>query len=199
MNTTAIYRPIQNLGKLVVLQSACGLISPTATRFGKVSGGMLKGPDKPAVIGQPASPRKAAVRAYPAKTNQEDCLGFYLSPDENILALALGDGLGGHTGGALASKTAVTTFLEEIANGSQSIDAIITANHAVVALKNGDPLNESNFMSTFVAVVFRRTTVNDGKFIRSIEFFKVGDSRNIGIGSTTLYYIGGDQNLYGKK
>ncbi len=83
----------------------------------------------------------------------------------------LADGMGGHAGGALASRTACETFLKAYAghegsNRTRLVEALDAANHAIADAVDADPML-AGMGSTLVGVTFGA----DG-----IEWVSVGDS-----------------------
>ncbi|AHB48102.1 serine/threonine phosphatase [Hyphomicrobium nitrativorans NL23] len=120
-----------------------------------------------------------------ARSYQEDTALLWKRADAGALARAaappangaavvvavLADGMGGHAGGALASRTACETFLKayeghEGSNRTRLVEALDAANHAIADAVDADPML-AGMGSTLVGVTFGA----DG-----IEWVSVGDS-----------------------
>jgi serine/threonine protein phosphatase PrpC len=98
------------------------------------------------------------------RTNNEDS---FLVDDEHVL-YAVADGMGGHRGGEVASRTAIEALRAAIAAGRPVNEAIVRANEAVIARASGD--SELTGMGTTMTAV----VVAGG---RQLLIGHVGDSR----------------------
>jgi protein phosphatase len=98
------------------------------------------------------------------RSNNEDS---FLVDDEHVL-FAVADGVGGHRGGEVASRTAIEALRAAIAAGHPVNEAIVRANDAVIARAAGD--NELTGMGTTLTAV----VVAGG---RQLLIGHVGDSR----------------------
>ena len=96
--------------------------------------------------------------------NNED--SFLVDREHDVYAVA--DGMGGHRGGEVASRTAIEALRAAIASGQPVHDAIVQANTAVIERASGDP-ELTGMGTTLTAVV-----VADG---RQLLIGHVGDSR----------------------
>ena len=100
-----------------------------------------------------------------ARPYQEDSWALKPLADGSLLAV-LADGMGGHAGGAVASKVAVDTAVASVENGASLGAALQAANRAVGAKAAGDR-SLTNMGATFVAV----TVTGD-----EMRWVSVGDS-----------------------
>lgn len=100
-----------------------------------------------------------------ARAYQEDSWALRTLPDGALLAV-LADGMGGHAGGAVASRLAVGAFLMAMENGRSLADALAAANAAVGEAARRDPALD-HMGTTLVAVVVRGDEV---------RWISVGDS-----------------------
>ena len=100
-----------------------------------------------------------------ARAYQEDSWALRTLADGALVAV-LADGMGGHAGGAVASRLAVGAFLMAIENGGSLADALDAANRAVGEAARRDTALQ-NMGSTLVAV-----TVKDDE----VRWISVGDS-----------------------
>jgi serine/threonine protein phosphatase PrpC len=98
------------------------------------------------------------------RSNNEDA---FLIDDQRAL-FAVADGMGGHRGGEVASRTAIEALRASVANGSPLHEAIERANAAVLSRAAGD--DELTGMGTTLTAV---TTVGG----RQLLIGHVGDSR----------------------
>lgn len=126
--------------------------------------------------------------------NQDYCA--YFAPEDGILhkkgiLMALADGMGGHSGGAVASKTAVDVLMEEYyRDGSPDIPeslnrAFLKANEVVIAKGEGDEALRG-MGSTLTAVVLKKD---------KIYYAHVGDSRGYIIHKNRITQFTEDHSL----
>lgn len=125
----------------------------------------------------------AACATKGARDYQEDSSGFWPPDDPNAspkevptanatrLVAVLADGMGGHTGGALASRMVCESFIEAYAgrNGARHkrlLDALREANEAIASKVMQNPIL-SGMGTTLVGAVFADT---------GVEWVSVGDS-----------------------
>ena len=80
---------------------------------------------------------------------QEDSWTLRTFPDGALLAV-VADGMGGHVGGAVASKLVVDTFLKKVESGGGLADALQAANEAVKA-KAASKADLNGMGSTLIA------------------------------------------------
>jgi PPM family protein phosphatase len=100
-----------------------------------------------------------------ARAYQEDSWALRTLADGALLAV-LADGMGGHAGGAVASRLAVGAFLMAMENGSSLANALDAANSAVGEASRRDAAFE-NMGTTLVAIVVSQDEV---------RWISVGDS-----------------------
>jgi protein phosphatase len=100
-----------------------------------------------------------------ARPYQEDSWALRALPDGALLAV-LADGMGGHAGGATASRLAVGAFLLAMESGASLAGALDAANAAVGEAARRDPALD-NMGTTLVAAVVRGDEV---------RWISVGDS-----------------------
>ena len=100
-----------------------------------------------------------------ARPYQEDSWALRTLSDDTVLAV-LADGMGGHVGGATASRLAVGGFVMAIERGDSLAEALDAANRAIGTAVTRDPALES-MGSTLVGVVVSATEV---------RWISVGDS-----------------------
>ncbi|MEM6740423.1 MAG: protein phosphatase 2C domain-containing protein [Pseudomonadota bacterium] len=113
-----------------------------------------------------------------ARKTQEDSVLCDVPQGGGAGILVLADGLGGHAGGALASRVAVTTALRELAGHRDGMgrlhgdiphllqNAVEAANHAVLAQVDDDP-DLRGMGTTLVAAIVQG---------RQLHWISVGDS-----------------------
>lgn len=87
-----------------------------------------------------------------ARPYQEDCWALRTLADGTVLAV-LADGMGGHVGGATASRLAVGGFVMAIESGRSLAEALDTANQAIGTAVARDPKLESMGATLVGAVV----------------------------------------------
>ena len=117
------------------------------------------------------------------RTNNEDSL--YTSP--RLLAVA--DGMGGHSGGEVASEMALRTLDTQFVEASPAglLEAAYTANEAVLAAAGDDP-GLRGMGTTLVAIA----PVEDGD---ALAWINVGDSRLYLLRDGELTQVSEDHNL----
>jgi serine/threonine protein phosphatase PrpC len=116
------------------------------------------------------------------RTNNEDS---FLVDNEHVL-FAIADGMGGHRGGEVASRTAIESLRASVAAGLSVRDAIVRANTAVIERAAGD--EELTGMGTTLTAV----VVAGG---RQLLIGHVGDSRAYLLRDATLRRITDDHSL----
>jgi protein phosphatase len=116
------------------------------------------------------------------RSNNEDS---YLVDDEHVL-YAIADGMGGHRGGEVASRTAIEALRAAISRGQPVNDAIVQANTAVIERASGDS-ELAGMGTTMTAAV-----VAGG---RQLLIGHVGDSRAYLLHDGTMRRITDDHSL----
>jgi protein phosphatase len=114
----------------------------------------------------------AALSVIGDRDDQQDSLGYSLKQDEGLIVV--GDGMGGHEGGKLASELAVEVFLSHYDESRWSdnqtgvlVEAAKKADEMISQLKNADgALLKAG--STIVSIVVNR---------KKLMWCSVGDSR----------------------
>jgi protein phosphatase len=129
------------------------------------------------------------------KKENQDYYSYFLPQNTQArkkgILLVLADGMGGHFGGALASKTAVETLITEFYNDHQSNtaksleEAFLKANAEVYA--KGQAMNVSQGMGTTLTAVALK---NDRMY-----YAHVGDSRGYTIGPNRIAQFTRDHSL----
>ncbi len=100
-----------------------------------------------------------------ARPYQEDSWALRTLADGSLLAV-VADGMGGHAGGAVASKTVVDALLSTVEGGGSLADGLQAANNAVRNKAAGDA-NLTGMGSTLVAATLKGS---------EISWISVGDS-----------------------
>jgi serine/threonine protein phosphatase PrpC len=100
-----------------------------------------------------------------ARPYQEDSLAVKQLADGSVLAV-LADGMGGHAGGAVASRVAVDAAIAAVESGA-NLDAALQAANRAVGEKAASDHSLTNMGTTFVAVIVK----GDG-----MRWISVGDS-----------------------
>jgi protein phosphatase len=116
------------------------------------------------------------------RTNNED--SFLVDGDRALFAVA--DGMGGHRGGEVASRTAIEALRAAVASGSALNDAVSKANTAVISRAAGDE-NLMGMGTTMTAVI-----VIGG---RQLLIAHVGDSRAYLVHDDTMRRVTDDHSL----
>ncbi|HLG49784.1 MAG TPA: protein phosphatase 2C domain-containing protein [Reyranella sp.] len=115
---------------------------------------------------------------------QEDSWAVRRLTDDTVLAV-LADGMGGHVGGATASRLAVGGFVMAIENGRSLAEALDAANQAIGTAVAGDSRLES-MGSTLVAVVVSAAEV---------RWISVGDSPLFLLSNGRLERLNADHSM----
>jgi PPM family protein phosphatase len=119
-----------------------------------------------------------------ARAYQEDSWALRTLADGALLAV-LADGMGGHAGGAVASRLAVGAFLMAMENGSSLANALDAANSAVGEASRRDAAFE-NMGTTLVAIVVSQDEV---------RWISVGDSPLYLAAGTRLERLNADHSM----
>lgn len=112
----------------------------------------------------------AGDRIQGKRQYQQDDFGFDNSRVNDFLMI-LADGMGGHSGGDIASNQVVTTFMDRYSNANGTVierlfEALEASNQAIAAYTEKHP-KLMGMGSTLVAVVLKKNT---------IQWISVGDS-----------------------
>ena len=138
-----------------------------------------------------------SAASHPGMHNKEnqDYYSYYL-PENNQarrkgILLALADGMGGHSGGAIASKTAVDTLITEFyedqqSNTAKSLKAAFQKANAEVYSQGGALSDSQSMGTTLTAVVLKNNRM---------YFAHVGDSRGYTIGDGRITQFTRDHSL----
>ena len=119
-----------------------------------------------------------------ARPYQEDSWALRVLADDSVLAV-LADGMGGHVGGATASRLAVGAFVVAIESGRSLAEALDAANQAIGTAAARDPKLES-MGSTLVGVVVGAAEV---------RWISVGDSPMFLLSNGRLERLNADHSM----
>ncbi len=119
-----------------------------------------------------------------ARPYQEDSWALRMLSDDTVLAV-LADGMGGHVGGATASRLAVGGFVMAIENGRSLAEALDAANRAIGTAVSRDPKLES-MGATLVGVVVSPAEV---------RWISVGDSPMFLVSNGRLERLNADHSM----
>jgi protein phosphatase len=119
-----------------------------------------------------------------ARPYQEDSWALRALADDTVLAV-LADGMGGHVGGATASRLAVGGFVMAIENGRSLAEALDAANQAIGTAVSRDPKLES-MGATLVGVVVSAAEV---------RWISVGDSPMFLLSNGRLERLNADHSM----
>lgn len=122
---------------------------------------------------------------------QEDCCGYQTRGDCFLLCVC--DGMGGYSGGSMASRAAVSAILREFENGPSVDNPVeylneltLKANREVLAIRNGRP-DTPNAGTTLVMVLIKD---------HLLYWSAVGDSRLYICRKTEFIQMTKDQNYH---
>ncbi|MFI5030829.1 MAG: PP2C family protein-serine/threonine phosphatase [Reyranellales bacterium] len=119
-----------------------------------------------------------------ARPYQEDSWALRALADDSVLAV-LADGMGGHVGGATASRLAVGGFVMAIEGGRSLAEALDAANQAIGTAVTRDPTLES-MGATLVGVVVSAAEV---------RWISVGDSPMFLVSNGRLERLNADHSM----
>jgi PPM family protein phosphatase len=119
-----------------------------------------------------------------ARAYQEDSWALRTLADDTVLAV-LADGMGGHVGGATASRLAVGGFVAAMESGRSLAEALDLANHAIGTAVARDPKLE-NMGATLVGVVVGPAEV---------RWISVGDSPLFLVSNGRLERLNADHSM----
>jgi serine/threonine protein phosphatase PrpC len=119
-----------------------------------------------------------------ARPYQEDSWALRALADDTVLAV-LADGMGGHVGGATASRLAVGGFVMAIESGRSLAEALDAANQAIGTAVSRDPKLES-MGATLVGVVVSTAEV---------RWISVGDSPMFLLSNGRLERLNADHSM----
>ncbi|MBM3646354.1 MAG: serine/threonine-protein phosphatase [Alphaproteobacteria bacterium] len=119
-----------------------------------------------------------------ARPYQEDSWALRALGDGSLLAV-VADGMGGHAGGAVASKVAVEAFLNAVEQGGSLLDGLEEANAAVRRAAAGKP-GLAGMGTTLVGVLIRGDEV---------RWVSVGDSPFFVVSAGRLQRLNADHSM----
>jgi serine/threonine protein phosphatase PrpC len=119
-----------------------------------------------------------------ARPYQEDSWALRTLADDTVLAV-LADGMGGHVGGATASRLAVGGFIAAMESGRSLAEALDAANQAIGTAVTRDPALES-MGATLVGVAVNRAEV---------RWISVGDSPLFLVSNGRLERLNADHSM----
>jgi serine/threonine protein phosphatase PrpC len=119
-----------------------------------------------------------------ARPYQEDSWALVTLADGSLLAI-VADGMGGHAGGAVASKLAVNAFVHAVEQGGGLADGLQDANEAVRVGAEGKP-NLAGMGATVVAAQVRGDEV---------RWISVGDSPFYLVSAGKLQQLNADHSM----
>jgi protein phosphatase len=128
--------------------------------------------------------RGEGVQHQGSRSYQEDSWALQPLADGALLAV-VADGMGGHVGGAVASKVVVEAFVAASARGLSLADSLQEANHAVRKCAEGKP-DLAGMGSTVIAAV-----VKDDE----VRWISVGDSPFYRVSGATLERLNADHSM----
>lgn len=133
----------------------------------------------------PVPPEQAACWTHRGgrRTNQDAALAVSLADGRELVAVA--DGMGGHYGGAVASRMALETVVEALQRGESLAQAVRSANTAVHGAQAANP--EWQGMGTTLVAALR-----DGN---RYEVVNVGDSRGYRVGAHGMEQVTRDHSF----
>jgi serine/threonine protein phosphatase PrpC len=119
-----------------------------------------------------------------ARPYQEDAWALKERADGSVLAV-VSDGMGGHAGGAVASKAAVSAFMKAVEGGGSLAQGLAAANEAVRAAATGKP-DLAGLGATLVGVIAKGSEV---------RWISVGDSPFFMVDAATIVRLNADHSM----